>query len=72
METMRRGMEFVIEQVDQLQQNLQVDHAHQHLLSKPPVHHQPPHAPGQEPRYDLGDEPTWSWPPGLARRSTTV
>eukprot|EP00975_Prorocentrum_lima_P058375 12249309-Prorocentrum_lima.AAC.1 len=41
------------------------------------MHHQPPHlepelpgarvAPGQVPHYDLGDEPTWSWPPGLAQ-----
>eukprot|EP00975_Prorocentrum_lima_P029375 6168860-Prorocentrum_lima.AAC.1 len=72
-------MEFVIEQVDQPEQNLHVDPAHQPLPSKPPVHHQPPHhepelpgarvVPGEVPHYELGEEPTWSWTPGLAQGS---
>eukprot|EP00975_Prorocentrum_lima_P057679 12093598-Prorocentrum_lima.AAC.1 len=42
MHNVKRGMEFVIEQVDKLEQNLQVDPAHQPLPSKPPVHSWPP------------------------------
>eukprot|EP00975_Prorocentrum_lima_P032567 6839868-Prorocentrum_lima.AAC.1 len=42
MANMKRGMGFVIEQVDQFEQNLQVDPALQPVPYPPPVHHPPP------------------------------
>eukprot|EP00975_Prorocentrum_lima_P068896 12923150-Prorocentrum_lima.AAC.1 len=47
LEVHKRGMEFVIEQVDQVEQNLQVDFSSRPTPLAPPVH-QPPPQPGHE------------------------